>query len=79
MRQRAFKQEQRTTILQGILCFVLILAVLQLWLMTATMNAYLGGNDAILGPAALSSLVCVAVNVCLLRYLYALDAGQQTV
>jgi hypothetical protein len=71
--QRPFTQEQRTTILQGILGFVLILAVLQLWLMTATMNAYLGGNETILWPAALSSLVCVAVNIGLLRCLFGLE------
>ena len=32
-------REQKTTIFYGILCLVLILVVLQLWLLTATMNA----------------------------------------
>ena len=43
--RRPFTREQRTTILYGMLAFVLILVVLQLWLLTATMNAYLGGDD----------------------------------
>ncbi|HEX6939514.1 MAG TPA: DUF6755 family protein [Longimicrobiales bacterium] len=64
---------QRATIVSGILCIVLILDVLQLWLLTATMNAYLGGNTRIAMPAALASLACLALNVGLLCYLYALD------
>ncbi len=64
---------QRATIVTGILCIVLILDVLQLWLLTATMNAYLGGDSGIATPAALVSLACLALNVGLLRYLYALD------
>ena len=39
---RTFSRSQRTPIVQGMLAFVLILVVLQLWLLTATMNAYLG-------------------------------------
>ena len=34
-------------------CIVLMIVVLQLWLLTATMNAFLGGDDAVVGPAAL--------------------------
>jgi hypothetical protein len=61
--------EQRTTIVYGILCLVLLLVVLQLWLLTATMNAYLGGDDAVVWPAALASSACFALNLGLLRYL----------
>jgi hypothetical protein len=60
---------QRTTIVQGVLCMVLILAVLQLWLLTATVNASLGGDESVLWPAAVVSLVCVALNLRLLSYL----------
>ena len=60
-------REQRTTILNGILCFVLILAILQLWLLTATVNAYVGGDAVILWPAAAASLVCVGLNYPLFR------------
>ena len=45
MAPRSFTREQRTTIVYGMLAFVLILVVLQLWLLTATMNAYLGGDE----------------------------------
>lgn len=62
-------REQRMPIVSGILAFVLILVVLQLWLLTATMNAYLGGDDSVIWPAAGASLVCFALNTGLLRYL----------
>ncbi len=61
--------EQRMTVIHGILCLVLILVVLQLWLLMATMNAYLGGDDAVVWPAAAASLVCLGLNVGLLRYI----------
>lgn len=71
---RTFTREQRMPIVQGMLAFILILVVLQLWLLTATMNAYLGGDDAVVWPAAFASLLCFLLNVGLLRYLHRLDA-----
>jgi hypothetical protein len=68
-----FARHQKKTIVAGILSFVVVLVILQLWLFTATMNAYLGGDEAILWPAALASLVCLGLNVGLLWYLYALE------
>lgn len=66
---RTFSREQRLPIIQGMLAFVLILVVLQLWLLTATMNAYLGGDDAVIWPAAMASLFCFLLNAGLLRYM----------
>lgn len=68
-----FARSQRTTIVAGILSVVIIIIILQLWLFTATMNAYLGGDYSILLPAALASLVCLGLNAGLLWYLYGLD------
>jgi hypothetical protein len=67
--RRPFTREQRMTIVYGMLAFVLILVVLQLWLLTATMNAYLGGDDSVVWPAAGASLICLLLNLGLLRYL----------
>ena len=75
MEKRTFTRAQRTPIVQGMLAFVLILVMLQLWLLTATMNAYLGGDNAVVVPAAIASIVCFALNVGLLRYLRRLDQG----
>jgi hypothetical protein len=66
---RPFSRDQRTTVVYGMLVFVVILVVLQLWLLTATMNAYLGGDDSVVWPAAGASLGCLLLNLGLLRYL----------
>jgi hypothetical protein len=65
------------TIVNGMLAFVMMLTILQLWLLTATMNAYLGGDDGIVWPAAATSLACLALSAGLLRYLYRLDQRPQ--
>ena len=71
--RRPFTRQQRTTIITGMLAFVLMLVVLQLWLLTATMNAYLGGDESVIWPAACASLLCLLLNLGLLRYLYKID------
>jgi hypothetical protein len=73
MIDRSRTRRQRLSIVYGILCIVLVLVAMQLWLLTATMNAFLGGNQAIVWPAALASLICLGLNVGLLRYLILLD------
>jgi hypothetical protein len=70
---RPFTRDQRMTVIYGMLTFVLVLVILQLWLLTATMNAYLGGDESVIWPAAGASLACLLLNVGLLRYLYRLD------
>ena len=67
--RRPFTRDQRTTIVSGMLVFVLILVVLQLWLLTATMNAWLGGDDSIVWPGALASAAALALNIGLYGYL----------
>lgn len=71
--RRPFTREQRTTVIYGMLAFILILVILQLWLLTATMNAYLGGDEAVIWPAAFASLFCLLLNAGLLRYLYLIE------
>jgi hypothetical protein len=71
--KRPLTREQRTTMICGILCLVLVTVVLQLWLLAASMNAYLGGDNSVVVPAALASLLCLALNLGLLRYLYRID------
>lgn len=68
-----FARRQRMTILNGIMTFVVVIIVLQLWLFTATVNMYLGGNTAILFPALLVSALCLALIAGLLWYLYGLE------
>lgn len=67
--KRQLVRAQRLTILNGVVCVVLVLVVLQLWLLTATMNAFLGGDGSVVWPALGASAVCLALNLGLLRYL----------
>jgi hypothetical protein len=71
--RRPFSREQRTIVVYGMLAFVMMLVILQLWLLTATMNAYLGGDRSVVWPAAAASLLCLLLNAGLLRYLYVID------
>jgi hypothetical protein len=74
--RRPFTREQRTTVIYGMLAFVLTIVILQLWLLTATMNAYLGGDDSVIWPAAVVSLLCLLLNAGLLRYLGRLERAR---
>ena len=71
--RRPFSRQQKTLIVYGILCIVLVIVILQFWLLTATMNAWLGGDESIVIPAALVSIGCLGLNTGLLWYLYGLD------
>jgi hypothetical protein len=66
---------QKATILGGINLIVTLLVVMQLWLLTATMNAWLGGDTSVVWPAALASLGCLAVNLWLLGRVFYLQEG----
>lgn len=64
---------QRATIFSGINLIVTLLVVLQLWLLTATMNAWMGGDTSVVWPVLLASLGCLGVNVWLLRRVFYLQ------
>jgi len=69
-------RQQRGVVVIGIVGFVLILVMLQLWLLTATMNAFLGGDSTVILPAALASTTCLLLNLGLLRYLWRMERHQ---
>ena len=71
--RRPFSRDQRTTIITGMLVFVFIIVVLQLWLLTATMNAWLGGDESIVWPALAVSAGGLALNAGLFGYLRRLE------
>ncbi len=74
--KRPFSRDQRATIIYGMLIFVVIVVVLQLWLLTATMNAWLGGDDSVVWPAAVASTACLALNGGLFGYLRRLERSR---
>ena len=71
--RRPFSRDQRMTIVSGMLVFVLVVVVVQLWLLTATMNAWLGGDESIVWPALAVSSTGLALNVGLFVYLRRLE------
>jgi hypothetical protein len=73
---RPVSRDQRATIVFGMLAFVLVLVFMQLWLLTATMNAYLGGDESPIWPAAAASLICLLLNVGLWRYLVRMEQAR---
>ena len=73
MIKNRFARSQRMPVVNAILVLVVLLVVLQLWLLIATMNAYLGSDYGTALPAAIASTVCLALNAGLLRYLYRLE------
>ena len=75
--RRPFSRSQRSAIVNGMLAFAVVLVVLQLWLLTATMNAFLGGDFSVVWPAAIGSFVCLLLNAGLLRYLYHMERTRQ--
>jgi len=76
--RRPFARHQRLTIVNGMLAFVLIAVVLQLWLLTATMHAWLGGDETLVWPGLVISGGCLVLNVGLLVYLRRMERANST-
>ena len=69
---------QGTTLFAAILVLVASAVVLQLWLLTVSMEALLSGEYRTLIPSAAGSTVLLAVNAVLLRYVFRFDRDTQT-
>ena len=66
-------RRQGTTLFAAMLAFVGAAVVLQLWLLTVSMEALLSGEYKTLLPAAAGSTVLLAINAGLLRYVFRFD------
>jgi hypothetical protein len=53
--------------------FIGIVVVIQLWLLSAAVDALLSGNQAVLWPAALASLFLLLINVGFLLFAVSYD------
>lgn len=71
--RRPFSRHQKLTIVNGILAIVGMIVILQLWVLSATMNAYLGGDESVVLPAGIASLVFFLLNAGLLWYVYQME------
>lgn len=66
-------RRQGTTLFSAILVLVATTVVLQLWLLTFSMEALLRRENSVLVPAALASTGLLVLNACLLRYVFRFD------
>jgi F0F1-type ATP synthase assembly protein I len=73
MNSKRSNHAARLPIINAMLLMVVLIVMLQLWLLTASVNAYLGGDTSVTLPAALVSLACLGLNLGLVRYLYRLN------
>ena len=66
-------RQQGTVLFTGILFFVATTVVIQLWLLTVSMESLLSGATRTLISSAAASTVLLLVNVGLLRYIFRFD------
>lgn len=66
-------RRQGTTLFAAVLALVATAVVLQLWLLTVSMQALLSGQYRTLVPAAAESTALLAINAGLLRYVFHFD------
>ena len=66
-------RQQGTVLFTGILFLVATTVVIQLWLLTVSMEALLSGAMKTLVPAAAASTVLLCINASLLRYVFRFD------
>lgn len=66
-------RDQGLTLFSGILLLVGTVVIVQLWLVTAALEALLSGHTRVLIPAALASLALTGINGGLLFFVERLD------
>ena len=70
-------RRQGTILFAAMLVFVGATVVLQLWLLTVSVESLLSGEYKTLIPAAAGSTVLLAINAGLLRYVFRFDRDAQ--
>jgi hypothetical protein len=66
-------RRQGTTLFTAIMALVASAVVVQLWLLTVSVEALLSGAYKTLAPAAAGSTILLLVNAGLLRYVFRFD------
>jgi hypothetical protein len=67
------KRRGGLTAIDGAISLIAILLVIQMWLLTATLEAYLGGHSEPILPAAIISAVLFAACGCLFLFIRNID------
>ncbi|HEY1213308.1 MAG TPA: DUF6755 family protein [Bryobacteraceae bacterium] len=68
-------RRQGTVLFSGILVLIATTVVIQLWLLTVSMEALLSGAVKTLVPAAAASTLLFLINAGLLKYVLRFDRG----
>lgn len=55
-------RDQGTTLMTAICSFIVILLIIQIWLVSAALEALLSGDRGVLVPAAIASAIMFAIN-----------------
>jgi hypothetical protein len=66
-------RQQGSVLFAGVLVLIATLVIIQLWLLTAALEALLAHTFEILVPATVASVVLFVVNAALLGYVVAFD------
>lgn len=61
------RKRQKSAVFVGLLLFSLVLVLIQLWLFVSVLENLLAGDLKMAIPAAITSIVILAVNVWMLR------------
>lgn len=67
-------REQGAVLFAGLLVMIATLVIIQLWLLSAALEAWLDRTYDVLVPAAIASFVLLVANGLLLRYVITFDA-----
>lgn len=69
------RSHQGITLMTAICAFMAVMLIIQIWLVSAALEALLSHDRAVLLPAALASLVLFAINGGLLLHAMRFDDG----
>lgn len=69
--------ERRSQAMVVLLCFALVIFLIQLWLITIALEEHLAERSALAWPTFAASGACFLVNLVLLRYVNDLDRKRQ--
>jgi hypothetical protein len=61
-------RRRRLTVIDGTTALIAILVIVQMWILTATLDAALGGRDEAALPAAIASGVLFLLSALLVRF-----------
>ena len=67
------KTAQKTQAIGLVMIFVLVILLMQLWLLTVAMEEFLARHNDLALPSFLASIVCLLVNLRLLKYVNRID------